>query len=346
MEKHVACPLALAVVIALSPLLVSPSLAQSDPGLRQGAPGAGGALPGLSQKELDFFNAARARFQEIDSVSGTIAGENGVGLGPRFNGNSCAMCHSQPAVGGTSPAKNPQVALATLHGATNQVPPFIAPNGPVREARFIRKPDGTPDGGVHDLFVIAGRPDAPGCAIAQPPFADALEQHNVIFRITTPLFGAGQVENTPDANLVNDAAALDFRRDLNGIAGHFNRSGNDGTIARFGWKAQNKSMLMFVGEAYNVEQGVTNELFPNEREDNPHCQFNATPDDATNLVDAGQSNSPAADFSSDIVNFALFARLAAGPGPAPATASTTRGRQVFDEIGCGLCNAPQHTTRS
>jgi hypothetical protein len=31
---------------------------------------------------------------------------------------------------------NPQVALATLDGATNVVPAFITPDGPVREARF------------------------------------------------------------------------------------------------------------------------------------------------------------------------------------------------------------------
>jgi hypothetical protein len=31
-----------------------------------------------------------------------------------------------------------------------------------------------------------------------------------------------------------------------------NKNGNDGTIARFGWKAQNKSLLIFSGEAYNV----------------------------------------------------------------------------------------------
>jgi len=30
---------------------------------------------------------------------------------------------------------------------------------------------------------------------------------------------------------------------------------NDGTISRFGWKAQNKSLMIFSGEAYNVEYG-------------------------------------------------------------------------------------------
>src|SRR5438132_1664033 len=62
------------------------------------------------------------------------------------------------------------------------------------------------------------------------------------------------------------------------------RTGNDGTITRFGWKAQNKSLLIFAGEAYNVEQGVTNELFPNERETDPSCQYNDTPEDHTPMV--------------------------------------------------------------
>ena len=56
-------------------------------------------------------------------------------------------------------------------GAKNVVPSFITANGPIREARFVRNRDGSPDGGVHGLFVITGRSDAPGCNIAQPNFA-------------------------------------------------------------------------------------------------------------------------------------------------------------------------------
>ena len=329
------------------------------------AGGAGGPLSGLGTAELNFFNAARARFREVDFVSGTIndapAGtQNGSGLGPRFNLNSCAGCHAQPAIGGTSPFTNPQLAVATLDGAQNAVPSFITLHGPVREARFIANPDGTPDGGVHNLFVISGRTDAKGCNIAQPNFAQAISQSNIIFRIPTTLFGGGQIENTPDINLENDAAAAASPRQAAGVSGEFNRSAdegtgalipgafnlsaNDGTISRFGWKAQNKSLLMFAGEAYNVEQGVTNEIFPNERDDTASCQYNPLPEDATNLVDTGLSNSPASDLSSDIVNFAAFIRLSAGPTPAPATASTTRGQQAFANVGCTLCHIAHHTT--
>src|SRR5439155_14252144 len=128
------------------------------------------------------------------------------GLGPTMNLGSCAGCHVQPAVGGSSATNNVQVAFAIEKGATNTVPSFIRPNGPVREARFVKNADGTPDGGVHDLFTIAGRADAPGCALAQPDFDRELARRNVIFRIPTPVFGAGLVEQIPDkAILANQA---------------------------------------------------------------------------------------------------------------------------------------------
>ena len=309
-----------------------------DPGVRGGPPGAGGPLGGMSTDYQNFFTAALARFQETDSVSGKITNENGTGLGPRFNATSCSGCHAFPAVGGSSPASNPQIAMAVADGATNKIPRFITANGPVREARFIRNPNGSPDGGVHDLFVITGRSDAPGCNITQPDFESAIEQGNIIFRIPTPLFGAGLVESITDTAIVTNAA--NPHKAALGISGQVNRSGNDGTVTRFGWKAQNKSLVMFAGEAYNVEQGVTNELFPNERDETPGCMFNALPEDSTVLNPNGSSVSTASDYSSDLVNFAAFGRLSAPPTPAPATATTLIGQQVFNQIGCNACHTP------
>jgi hypothetical protein len=144
-------------------------------------------------------------------------------------------------------------------GARNTIPSFITPAGPVREARFIRKADGALDGGVHNLFSIAGRTDAPGCNLPQPDFASELAANNVIFRIPTPLFGLGLVENTPDFALKQNLASTADQRRALGIGGRFNLSGNDGTIMKFGWKAQNKSLTIFAGEAYNVEMGISND---------------------------------------------------------------------------------------
>jgi CxxC motif-containing protein (DUF1111 family) len=332
---------------------------QDDPGPRSGPADAGGFYPTLNANEQALFNQALQRFQEIDSVSGGISGEPGSGLGPTFNGNSCAQCHAQPAVGGSSPGvaspqnpiPNPQVALAILDGASNTVPSFITTTGPVREARFVKTSSGAADGGVHDLYTIQGRGDAIGCTLAQPDFADALSTNNVIFRIPTPLFGLGLVEATPDASLQASLASTASARAALKIKGTFNTSGNDGTITRFGWKAQNKSLLMFVGEAYNVEQGVSNELFPNERSAVAGCVFNGSPEDATNILNPN-ANSPnfnttigtASEMSSDLVNFAIFSRLSAPPKPGPSTASTQNGSALFVSIGCSLCHTPTLTT--
>jgi len=248
-----------------------------DPGVRRAATDGGPPvpLPGLSADELEYFQNGVTRFQTVEVVSGATSMQ-GNGLGPRFNSNSCSSCHAQPYVGGTSPAVNPLFAIAGAEGAQNQVPWFIARNGPVREARFVQS-NGVPDGGVHDLFVITGRTDAGGCTIAQPAFTPSGNpitgqggNPNVIFRIPTPGLGAGLIEAIPDSAILANQRATAAAKQGTGVSGHpnaiqggnVNRSGNDGTITRFGWKAQNKSLLMFAGEAYNVEMGISNQLFP------------------------------------------------------------------------------------
>jgi CxxC motif-containing protein (DUF1111 family) len=328
--------------------------AQQDPGPRPGPATAGGPYPTLNANEQAYFEQSFLRFQEVDVVTGPSPG-----LGPTFNGNSCAMCHSQPFFGGSgpglnspqNPVPNPQVALAGLAGATNFVPSFITSNGPVREARFIQNADGSLDGGVHGLFTIAGRSDAPGCTLAQPNFPQQLAANNVIFRIPTPTFGLGLVENTPDAVLQANLASTAQARAQLGIGGSFNTSGNDGTITRFGWKAQNKSLLMFAGEAYNVEIGISNELFPNKRSAVAGCVFNPTPEDASNILNENSNSSyynttlgTVSEMSSDIINFAAFSRLSAPPTPAAPTPSTQNGLALFNKIGCALCHSPSLTS--
>ena len=247
------------VVSAMAFVLSTVVRAQNDPGPRGAQAGAGGPVAGLTVKEAKFFQAGAEAFGETASVTGAVA-DSEPGLGPRFNSTSCVSCHSHPAMGGSSPATNPQVSVAPQA----QVDPLMAlgiisANGPVREVRF------TSDGGVHDLFTIVGLPGTPaGCTSAilqQPNFAAAHAAGMLRFRIPTPTFGLGLIEAIPDATIeANVKNGKPF-----GITGTVNRNGNDGTVTRFGWKAQNKSLVIFSGEAYNVEQGITNELFPDER---------------------------------------------------------------------------------
>ncbi len=333
-----------------------------DPGPRTGSVSAGQPLSTLTPAQLQFFQDGLARFIQVDSVQGTISGEPGVGLGPGFNSNSCSSCHAQPAVGGTSPntnaypyvGPNPQVQVASDAGATNVLPSFITANGPVRETRFpfVISASGmltqTPDGGVHDIFTIAGRSDAPGCDMQQPNYELAEQLNDVIFRIPTPVFGAGLIESIPDSTIVANMNANASLKSQLGISGHPNYSGNDGTITRFGWKAQNKSLEIFAGEAYNVEIGVTNELFPNERNNPPaSCIFNPTPEDSTNFNLSGDQ------ILSDIVEFANFMRFLAPPAQLttgipgnPSPQSIQQGAAIFSQIHCDMCHTPTLKTGS
>jgi CxxC motif-containing protein (DUF1111 family) len=360
----------LTIVLALGVLSINAALlgqgrqatsqsGASDPGVRAGNVQVGVHLAGLSAAELQFFQDGLSRFIQVDSVGGNVSGEPGSGLGPAFNLNSCGGCHAQPAIGGTSPSAseypnigpNPQIIAATDAGATNSMPFFISPDGPVREARFPYVVSNghvtqTPDGGVHDVFTIAGRSDAPNCTMPQPSFEQMQQLNNVIFRIPTPVFGAGLIENIPDAMILANMNANAQLKQALGISGHPNYSGNDGTITRFGWKAQNKSLEIFAGEAYNVEMGVTNELFPNEREGAPAaCMYNLTPEDATNFGSSG------AQIPSDIVAFADFMRFLAPPMPSaegipgnPPPQSIQNGSSVFNQVHCNLCHTPMLAT--
>jgi CxxC motif-containing protein (DUF1111 family) len=321
-----------------------------DPGVRGGAAGAGAPLPKLTPQELDYFNAGKEEFEEAEEIS--------EGIGPRMNLDSCGGCHLQPALGGSSPALNPQFAFANQDGGTDAVPPFVTANGPVREARFIKNSDGTADGGVHALFTITGRPGAEGCSLTQPDFAIELANRNVIFRIPTPVFGSGLIEMIPDSALLANQAAnataksslgirgrANFQVSGRALTGQMNKNGNDGTIARFGWKAQNKSLLIFSGEAYNVEMGITNDLFQTERDERPECQYASTPNSVTDMM----ARTPS-DAVSAIEKFAFFMRMMAPPTPSPDTPggapSIAAGKELFTTAGCAFCHTPSLKTDS
>jgi CxxC motif-containing protein (DUF1111 family) len=302
-----------------------------DPGVRGGPAGAGDPFAALTTDELAMFNDGKGDFEEEEEV--------GDGVGPRFNFVSCAGCHAQPATGGTSPAVNPLFRVPDpndLGFVGNRIPSFITPNGPVREARFQFNPDGSRDGGVHALFVITGHPAAAGCNIRQEDFQRQVDNRNIIFRIPTPVFGAGLIEQINDGTILANLSNNSFTKQNLGISGRVNRSGNDGTITRFGWKAQNKSLQIFSGEAYNVEMGITSESFQQERDETRECQFAKVPNDVTENTSTLNA----------IDNFSNFQRFLAPPVPASngfgnvSKFSIDRGRQKFSDIGCHLCHTP------
>jgi CxxC motif-containing protein (DUF1111 family) len=352
-----------AVLSGLAQTAANSTSGPTDPGVQSASRGTGATIINPANDPngfTAFFQDGLNRFQEVETVSNSA----NVGLGPRFNSNQCSSCHAQPAVGGSGAATNPQfqfVNTGVVVAPDNTIPSFITANGPTREARFPfffnsngQVNTSAPNGGVEDLFTVTGRADAGSCNLAQPPFAEALEANNIIFRIPTPTFGAGLIENLDDSTLLKNRLA-----NLNnqfGIAGTFNHNGNDGTISRFGWKAQNKSLHIFAGEAYNVEMGITNELFPNERPLPEEDQFGTgLPTNCLNLGGIGYpedtSNpllTPNSAVLDDVSAFANFMRFLAPPPsggvvlngtPVPA-AMIAAGKSLFSSIGCATCHNP------
>ena len=354
-------PVALIALAML--LLVGIASTQSDPGLQSGR-GTGGTL--IDPKNdpngfYPFFADGRVRFEKVRTVSK----RNVQGLGPRFNSDNCSSCHVQPQFGGSGALNNPQFLLPHSAALGNTLPPFVLQQGPTVEVRFpfFFNPDGTvnynaPNGGVEDLFTTTGRKDAGICnsatVLPQPNFSAAMAANNIIYRIPTPAFGGGLVENLDDSTLLaNQLANLNNNF---GIAGTFNRSGNDGTITRFGWKAQVKSLLMFTGEAFNVEMGITNQLFPQERplpeEEQsglglpPSCLNLAGfgyPEDTTN-----PNATPNTAVLDDVSAIANFMRFLAPPltggvrinGHEVPNQAIVTGSYLFNSIGCATCHTP------
>src|SRR5215470_6280695 len=216
-KMRVLAAVTIMLFLGLSQTLTAQFRGARDPGVRGGAAGAGDMLQGLTDPQKAMFTAGLADFSEEEEVKD--------GVGPRFNFVSCAGCHAQPAVGGTSPALNPFFRVndpADLGFTNNTIPSFITRNGPAREARFQFNADGSRDGGVHALFVISGHPDAAGCNIRQEDFETQVRNRNIIFRIPTPTFGAGLIEQVSEGTIVANLNASAAAKNNLGITGRVN----------------------------------------------------------------------------------------------------------------------------
>jgi hypothetical protein len=355
------------VRLAVLCMTASACFGQKDPGVRPGPPGAGGPINGLTTNELTMFAEGQQRAIQLEAVCDSCADlvlgsstdpaqanlvtkTNSSGLGIRFNADQCLACHNQPALGGSGgfmvpnpqdppgqqrPPENPEFNLIPHRkGATNHVPSFIQQFGPIREVRFARKPDGTPDGGVHQLFTVVGRSDvfpagqANTCTNAAVPpidFDAEFRRGNTRFRIPLQMFGLGIIDGIQDREILGRHDATAALRAPLGILGVPNRSGNDGTITRFGWKAQNKSIAIFSAEAYNVEMGITNDLFPQATEESPACFADKSePNDITRMDDTDVRNQSFFNPKHEVADwlmFAVFTRFLDGPRPAPFSPS-------------------------
>ena len=271
----------------------------------QHPPAPGDPLPGITPAEFEQFRLGLEDFLEVETAE--------EGLGPAYNGTSCAGCHAVPAIGGVAPVTTVRAGVRESDGTFRDFDP----------AR----------GSLFQLFSIPTH----GCQSVIPAEANVIAR-----RLPIPLFGAGLVEAIPDAAILAREDPHDA--DGDGVSGRAARVTDRVTgaprIGRFGWKAQIATLLEFSGDAYRNEMGITNDLFPAE------LTFNLTASQLRRcdpLPEPEDVPEPATG-RRGIDNFESFMKLLAPPARGTASARTRRGRQVFEAIGCTVCHVPVLTT--
>ncbi|MEO8024904.1 MAG: di-heme oxidoredictase family protein [Bryobacteraceae bacterium] len=268
---------------------------QSAPPPQPGAP-----LAGINSQELELFRMGLDDFKEVESADD--------GLGPAFNGTSCAVCHSVPALGGVSAMTEVRAGYRDEAG------------------KFHELQGGT----LYHLFSI---PDH-RCQVQIPAEANVIAR-----RAPIPLFGAGLIEAIPDDAIL----ALEDPDDANGdgIRGRAARIVDVATarerIGRFGWKAQHATLLAFSADAYRNEMGITNDLFPEEVAlgiDPAQLKACAGPRKGVEDVRDRRTQLRGID------RFENFMRLLAAPERGPIDDAVRGGEAIFRSVGCAACHTP------
>jgi len=229
--------------------------------------------------------------------------EIGGGLGPGFNARSCAECHSSPALGGSS-----TVTAIRFSAGHKELP------GGSSLQRFSINPEACQEIVPIEATVVAGR-------------------------LTTPIFGAGLIASISDADIEEEEERQTQSKDaINGRAAHvIDVATGLRRVGRFGWKAQQATLLSFGAEAFLNEMGVTNPLFPKDTApngDNHALQACDQFDDLESTDDDGEG----------IGKVNIFMRLLAPPSRGTVTAQVHRGEDAFRAIGCAVCHRPEYRT--
>ena len=284
----------LALCVAIAALAVAVSTAQTRNAL-------GTPLPGITPVEFEEFRLGLDDFLEVEASE--------EGLGPAFNGTSCAVCHNIPTIGGAG-------TMAELRAGRRNA------NG---EFETLNDSGDT----LFHMFSVPGH----GCQPVLPPDANVFAR-----RVPIPLFGAGLVEAIADDTLLRLEDPND--RNGDGVSGRaaivVDVETGERRVGRFGWKAQHATLITFGADAYRNEMGITNDLFPHESafaispEKMRACDPFPDPEDIRDPRSRRRG----------IDNFASFMRFLAPAERGDMTDQVRAGEKVFSAIGCAACHVP------
>ena len=265
----------------------------------------GQPLPGLTQDERARFEVGRAAFERSHSIAG--------GLGPVFNDTACNRCHNKRGVGGAG------IQSARLVGRVDGLSydPLLGEGGPALAQNTVM---------LEPALEIQRW--IPRCPLTRDGEAVPARANVVARRRTTPLFGLGLVDATPDATFIELA-----RRQPAAIRGRAPRlpAADRRVVGKLGWKGQAASLHQFSGLALLLELGVTSPDFSVEQ---------APFGDAALLAACDAAPEPEVG-ARELAELTDFMRLLAPIAPSGSDADARAGDAVFTQLGCDGC----HTRR-
>src|SRR5215468_7082985 len=241
------------------------------------------------------------------------------GLGPTYNDVGCVECHQSVDV-----------------GAFSQAMEFRA--GHIVNGQFVDAPGG------QLIHVRATDSDI----VEHISTAETVKA----FRVTTSTLGDGFVECIANTTLQNNVAAQPAAQRGTLTAVPVVEANNTLRNGRFGWKAQQASLLSFSGDAYLNEMGITS-------------KFDGFGGRSSSAADAGTHENPAStaegvidvtgppfdpvvdpeDDGGDVLAFADFLAATRAPGRQnPIPAAAVRGDSLFNAVGCNVCHTRTFTT--
>ena len=267
-----------------------------DDGVLEAFTEPGRALPGLSEEDRGRFLLGRALFERLATPA--------EGLGPLFNASRCSDCHGEPAVGGTSALLVTKVSRYES-GRCSDLREFGGGNIQQRTTPALR------ERGI----------------LAEAVPAQATEQ--AVF-LAPPLFGLGLLQAVAEADIVSREDPDDA--DGDGVSGRAGRTA-DGTLGRFGWKADSPTIAHFVDTAIRFEVGLTTPDFPVE--------------EGVGGQPLPEGVDPAPEPEIDATGVALlvdYVRFLGAPGPDPTVAPSSEGAELFRSVGCESCHVAELRT--
>ena len=280
------------------------------------------------------------------------------GLGPLFNGNSCVSCHNQGGMGGAGEArfnaKTIGIENLEIKGSMDESviprlvktfhPGFVQDDGSVVNTFTIPHHGGSADFQKWNKTVLANlRSDfskSGGSASAEEVrrsnatpilFTNKVGNHQMMVkarlfqRNTTPIFGAGLVDQVDEQEMVKQFKAQRQHPEISGRPATLRNGG----VGRFGWRGNVRSLLDFVDQACANEVGLETERKPQGKDPMYRDYNNPSIDITDNQIRAMR------DFLS-----ALPAPIRKIPQDSAEREKVLRGEQAFASVGCAVCHVP------